>query len=186
MPPTLIRLTRRVVGLITVGLLAVLVAFALATHIAPLTGRELFTISGGSMEPTIPIGSMVAVTTTDPMTIEVGDIVTIRADNAAVITHRVSQVVDRPEGRFFELKGDANANPDASLVPARVLVGRVGEFVPLAGYLRAFLSTIPGIIGALALVGLLALVYLLLGLVDPEVRSVRPGAPANSVEPGRP
>jgi signal peptidase len=186
MPPTLIRLSRRVVGLITVALLAILVAFALVMHLAPLTGRELFTISGASMEPAIPIGSMVAAARADPMTIAVGDIVTIRADNAVVITHRVTQVVDRPEGRFFELKGDANPNPDASLVPARALVGRVSEVVPLAGYLRAFLASNPGIVGALALVGLLTLIYLLLGLVDPVVRPVRQGAPASGVGPVRP
>lgn len=179
--PILIRVSRQVVGLITVAFLATLVAFALFTHLEPLIGRELFTITGGSMEPTIPVGSMVAAARTDPTAIDVGDIVTIRADNGVVITHRVTEVVDRPEGRFFELKGDANADPDASLVPARALVGRVGEVVPLAGYLRTFLSTTPGLIGVLALVGLLSLTYVLLGLADSTVRPVGTGVPATDV-----
>jgi signal peptidase I len=183
MTPNLIRVTRRVVGLFTVAFLATLVAFALFTHVEPLIGRELFTITGGSMEPTIPIGSLVAAARTDPMTIDVGDIVTIRADNAVAITHRVTQVVDRSEGRFFELKGDANADPDASLVPARALVGRVGEVVPLAGYLRTFLSTTPGLVGVLALVSLLSLINVLLGMADPKVLPVRPVVPANDVGP---
>lgn len=182
MSPILIRRTRRVVGLMTIALLGALVGFSLVTHLAPLTGRELFTINGGSMEPAIPIGSMVAVTRTDPMTIAVGEIVTIRADNAVVITHRVTRVLDRPEGRFFELKGDANSSPDANLVPARAIVGRVGEFLPMAGYLRAFLSTIPGMIAALSLVVVLALIYLLLGMVEPSVRPVALQVPTNGLE----
>jgi signal peptidase I len=170
MPPNPIRLTRRVVGLIAIALLGILVVFSLVTRIAPLTGRELFTIGGGSMEAAIPIGSMVAVTRADPMTIVAGDVVTIRADNGVVITHRVTRVIDRPEGRFFELKGDANASPDPVLAPARAIVGRVGEVVPGVGYLRAFLSTTPGVIAALSLVGALLLLYLLLGMVQPPAR----------------
>ena len=144
MPPIPTRLARRVVGSIAIALLGILVVFSLFTHLAPLTGRELFTITGDSMEPGIPIGSMVAVTRTDPLTIVAGDVVTIRADNGVVITHRVARVIDRPEGRFFELKGDANPSADPAVAPARAIVGRVGEVVPVAGYLRAFLSTIPG------------------------------------------
>jgi signal peptidase len=182
MLPIPIRLTRRVIGLVTIALLGILVVFSLITHLAPLTGRELFTISGGSMEPAIPIGSMVAVTRTDPMTIVAGDVVTIRADNGVVITHRVARVIDRPEGKFFELKGDANASPDPVLAPARAIVGRVGESVPAAGYLRAFLSTIPGVIATLSFVGALALVWLLLGLIQPRAQPVGQEAFANGLE----
>ena len=182
MPPMPIRLTRRVVGLITIALLASLVVFSLITHLAPLTGRELFTISGGSMVPAIPIGSMVAATRTDPMTIIAGDVVTIRADNGVVITHRVARVIDRPEGRFFELKGDANPSPDPVLAPARAIVGRVGEFVPVAGYMRAFLSTIPGLIAAFSLVGALILIYMLLGMVEPPAHPVGQEAFANGLD----
>lgn len=180
MLPIPIRLTRRVVGLIAIALLGILVVFSLVTRLAPLTGRDLFTIAGGSMEPAIPMGSLVAVTRTDPMAIVVGDVVTIRADNGVVITHRVSRVIDRSDGRFFELKGDANASPDPVLAPARAIVGRVAESIPVAGYLRVFLSTTPGIVAALSFAGALLLVYMLLGMVR------RPEARANGLEPIEP
>ena len=60
------RLTRRAVGFIWIALFVVLVGFALVTHIAPLTGRQLFIIIGGSMEPAIPIGSLVVAAPADP------------------------------------------------------------------------------------------------------------------------
>ena len=179
---TLIRLVRRVVGLIGIALFAVLVVFSLFLHIAPWTGRQLFVIGGGSMEPSIPLGSMVIVTPTDAMTIGVGDVVTIRADNGAVVTHRVSQVVDGPDGRFFELRGDANEGPDGGLVPARAIVGAADQYVPYAGYAQKFLSTVPGVVTALAVLGALLLTYLVLEMLE----STTPTISSEAREPIRP
>jgi signal peptidase I len=161
-----IRLARRAVGFIGVALVVLLVGFSLFTHIAPLTGRQLFIVGGGSMGTSIPIGSLVIVTPTDPMTVEVGDVLTIRADNGVVFTHRVSRIVDLQEGRFFETKGDANRTPDGALVPARAVVGAADQYVPFAGYAQGFLSKVPGVIAALSLLGTLLLLYLLLEMLE--------------------
>lgn len=176
---SLIRLARRAVGLIEIALFVVLVGFSLFTHIAPLTGRELFIVGGGSMEPSIPIGSLVIATPTDAMTVAAGDVVTIRADNGVIVTHRITRVVDLPEGRFFEMKGDANESPDGGLVPARAIVGAADQYVPYAGYAQAFLSTVPGVIAALAVLGVLLLTYLLFEILEPTPRAM----PAEALEP---
>ena len=168
---SLIRPARRALGLIGIALFVVLVGFSLLTHIAPFTGREPFIVGGGSMEPSIPIGSLVIATRTDPMTIRDGEVVTIRADNGVVVTHRIVRVVDLPEGRFFEMKGDANVSRDAGLVPLRAIVGRADVSVPYAGYAHHFLSTAPGAIAALSLLGVLLLVYMLLELLEPARRA---------------
>lgn len=175
----LIRLARRVVGLIWIALLAVLIGSSLLTHIAPLTGRQLFIVGGGSMEPSIPIGSLVVATQTDAMTIAVGDVITIRADNGIVVTHRVTRVVDLREGRFFEMKGDANKSPDAGLVPARAIVGAADQYVPSAGYAQAFLTTGSGVITVLFFLGALLLTYLLLEMLEPAGRAL----PAEASKP---
>jgi signal peptidase len=177
-----VRLARRVVGFIGIALFAVLIAFSLFIHLAPLTGHQLFIITGGSMEPSIPVGSLVIDTPIDAMTIAVGDIVTIRADNGIVITHRVGRVVDKPEGRFFELKGDANLSPDASLVPARAIVGAADQFVPYAGYGQIFLSNPPGLVACAAILGALLLTYLLLERLERPARATA----AQSREPSGP
>ena len=174
-----IRLARRAVGLIGIALFAFLIAFSLFIHIAPLTGRQLFIIGGGSMEPSIPLGSLVVATGTDAMAIAVGDVITIRADNGIVVTHRVSRVVDLPEGRFFELKGDANQSPDASLVPARAIVGAADQFIPFAGYGQMFLSNAPGLVATTSLLGALLLAFLLLDRLVPPARP----APSHAREP---
>jgi signal peptidase I len=168
---SLIRHARRAVGLIGIALLAVLITFSLFLRIAPLTGHQLFIIGGGSMEPTIPLGSLVVATPTDTMTIAVGHVVTMRADNGIVITHRVSRVVDLPEGRFFELKGDANQSPDALVVPARAIIGAADIYVPYAGYAQDFLSRALGIVAALSVLGALLLAYLLLEMLERPARA---------------
>src|SRR5688572_12843190 len=99
---SLIRLARRTVSAIGIAFFVVLVTFALFTNLAPLTGHQLFVIIGGSMEPTIPIGSLAIATTTDSATIAAGDVVTVRGDNGVVVTHRVSRIVDEAGGRSFE------------------------------------------------------------------------------------
>jgi signal peptidase len=177
---TSIRRARRAVGLVGIALFAVLVVFSLFLHIAPWTGRQLFVIGGGSMEPSIPLGSLVVATRTDPMTIAVGDVVTIRADNGIVITHRVSRVIDKPEGRFFELKGDANLAADASLVPARAILGAADRFVPFAGFAQVFLSNASGLLATASLLGALLLAFLLLDKLEPSARAA-PGHPREPI-----
>lgn len=165
---TLSRLARRVVGIAGTALLVILVGFALLTHLAPLTGRELFIIIGGSMEPAIPIGSLVVTSPTDAATVVAGDVLTIRADSGVAVTHRVRSVVDAPAGRLFTLKGDANDSPDDGLVPADAIVGAADLYVPYAGYARAFLSSGLGLVATLSMLGTLFLTYLLLTLLAPK------------------
>jgi signal peptidase len=179
---SLIRLARRSVGCVGTALFVVLVGFSLFTHAMPLTGRELFTIIGGSMEPSIPVGSLVIATPVDAMTVAVGDIVTIRDDSGTIVTHRVTRVVDAAGGRSFEMKGDANQAPDGGLVPSRALVGVAGQFIPYAGYARAFLSTTIGLIASFSFLIALVLFYLLLGMLEPQ----RPEMSTEAGEPAAP
>jgi signal peptidase I len=179
MNQTLIRHARRVVGLIGIALFGILLIFTLFTHLVPLTGRQLFIVGGGSMEPSIALGSLVITNPVDPMTIAAGDVVTIRADNGVVVTHRVQRVVDLAEGRFFELKGDANPTPDASLVPARAIVGAAAQSIPFAGYAQQYLATLPGMLSAIAILGALFLLHLLLEVPERSFRQI----PAEAQDP---
>jgi signal peptidase len=178
MHQTLIRRARQVVGRIGIALLVVLVAFSLFTHLAPLAGHDLFIVGGGSMEPSIPIGSLAIVTPIDASRIAAGEVVTVRAPQNVVVTHRVIRVVTTPGGRAFELKGDANASPDAGLVPATAVIGAAGQYVPLAGYAQSFLSTLTGEISVLSMLGALLLAYVLLDVLERSGRAGLVAAPS--------
>lgn len=79
---------------------------------------DLFYIKTGSMEPALPIGSIVVV---DPVAEpEIGDIFAYRAGTMVVI-HRIIA----KDGNNYTFKGDANASPDISPVAGEQILGKV-------------------------------------------------------------
>jgi hypothetical protein len=56
-------------------------------------------------------------------------------DRSRRILHRVVEVIDNGTGRFFKTQGDANNAPDALLVPAQDVRGRLRWSVPKVGSL---------------------------------------------------
>jgi signal peptidase I len=166
---SLVRLSRRTVGVVGVALLVVLVVLAIFTRLAPLLGRDLYIVGGGSMEPSLPLGSLAIAARVDPMTIASGDVVTFRAPGGTVITHRVTRVVDGPDGRAFETKGDANDSADGTPVPATAILGVADRYVPYAGYLQSFLSQTSGVVAAVMAIGALLLAYVFLEMVERSV-----------------
>ena len=90
-----------------IGTLMLLIVIALAV---PLTvpgylGYQVYNVVSGSMEPSIPIGSVIYVKTVDPVDITKGDVIAFQSGDS-VIMHRVvdNKIV---EGTFVT-KGDAN------------------------------------------------------------------------------
>jgi signal peptidase len=154
---TMVGPVRWAVTALWLAAVAVLLGLILVTHLA-----TTFVIGGHSMQPAIGIGSLVLISSVSSDQVRAGDVVTVRADNGVVITHRVTRVVSLAGARFFELKGDANRTPDPVLVPQRALLGRVGTILPIIGYLAAVLAAPSGplAITALLLGGLLAIWFL--------------------------
>ncbi len=162
---------RRSVGLLWAALLCAVLALVALPPLVPATGGTLLIVRGRSMEPSIPLGSLILVRPIDAAAASVGDILTVRFDNGVVVTHRVTRVVDSTAERLFELRGDANETVDASFVPARAVIGRVDFFVPLLGYLLFVLSQPSGGLAAMSFLGMALLAYWL--LEDLEQASLR-------------
>lgn len=168
---------RRVVTVAWLVAVLALIGLAAWSHLA-----SLVVVAGSSMEPAVARGSVVRPASVDPGTIAAGDILTVGADNGVVITHRVVRAIDLPEGRFFELKGDANKRPDAELVPERAVIGRVDIQIPYAGYVLALLGLPSGFISVLAALGMMLVGIWL--LEDVEARytpKVRPRGGARAI-----
>jgi signal peptidase len=160
---------RRAIDLALALLVVAVLAVGLAANLAPQAGSRLFAIRTGSMEPTMPVGSLVVATAVNPGRLAVGDVVTVQLDGGSTMTHRISAVVEREDGPMFELKGDANAVHDPVLVVADRVVGRVDLALPLLGYLLAMLSMPTGIAALLSIGGtLLTAGWLLDELTDAE------------------
>ncbi len=132
-------------------LLLVFYAFAGSGRSMPGGVRPLIVLSG-SMEPKMPVGSVVVAKSTNPTSLKVGDIVTyFRAQangssTGVLVTHRIKQVVGSGSSLSFITQGDANNTPDGTPVLASQVVGRVFLIVPYAGYVTRFVRTPLGLI----------------------------------------
>lgn len=159
-------------GLAGVLVLATL-AMALLTRLVPLAGWATYVVAGPSMAPGLPVGSAVIVQPVEPSALAVGDVVTIKSGpSRAIFTHRIVRLIQRDGALWVETKGDANAAPDPTILPATDVLGRVTVAVPYVGYLVA-LGTHPSGMVLLVAVGLLLLA---IGwILDPK-RTIDPAA----------
>ena len=112
-------------------ILIAVIATSLPLTVPRLLGFEIYSVVSGSMEPALPMGSIVYVEHVEPETVEPGDIIAYNVDGS-VITHRVM------ENHFVEgeyvTKGDANEKEDFSNVHYRDLIGRVKYHFPVIGH----------------------------------------------------
>lgn len=180
---------RRFLDLVLIALILVVVFGVILAKVVPVTGRQTIIVGGTSMEPAIAMGSAIIVAPVAASDLQVGDVISLRAgDDRALFTHRIIEVIDRPEGRYVRTQGDANHKPDPTPVHQAAIEGRVEVAIPLAGYLIALLSIPTGVLFLIGVAAtLLAAVWLLESLeldqVD-RVRVARPGAPR--VDDGEP
>ena len=85
-----------------------------------ILGYSVLRVTTGSMEPEIPVDSMILVRRTDPGAIREGDIITFFSREpgleGALNTHRVQSIAQRDGSLYFTTKGDANALEDQAPV----------------------------------------------------------------------
>jgi len=178
---------RRIVDIGLGALILVVLFGVILGKGAPLAGRQSIVIGGGSMEPAMGLGSAIVVEPVDPGALAVGDIVSMQVGpERTTYTHRIVAVVDRADGRWIRTKGDANATPDPTLVPATAVIGRVEFVIPFAGYLLALLSLPLGVLFVLGLAATLLAIAWLLESLEPEPGPARAsgGSPAIGPIPG--
>lgn len=112
-----------------------------------LGGISLFRIVTGSMEPEIPIGSLVVCKKTDLERVEVNDIVCFRSMNeqiyGEVVTHRVVGISKGSQGEIMLLtQGDANLTADTEYVTQSNFIGRVNYYSKESGIVDILSSKI--------------------------------------------
>lgn len=136
---------RRAVSLASWVLLSLLLMVAacllLAPHVLPVKFHPVLT---GSMEPAMPVGSVVVVVPVTAAEVSVGDVLTFDAGGRRV-THRVVEIRDDQDGRSFITKGDANNVADGEPVPAAAVAGRVWCDIPWLGRVAEAVRTPVGI-----------------------------------------
>jgi signal peptidase len=171
-----LRVVARAVQLAWLAGIVALIGLVALPHLLPLVGREMYIVRGASMQPTIPLGSVVLVDEVDPTLIQASDVISFRAPGGSVVTHRVMSVTTAGE-LSFTTKGDANNAADPVAVPATSVIGRVERSVSGLGALIAVLATGAGAVAALGVITSLVFIgWFAEELVQPQPTSTRRSA----------
>lgn len=123
----------------------------------------------GSMEPELPVGSLLIISPAEYEDINIGDDITfVRDKNLTLVTHRVIEKDD--ETQKITTQGIANNSADKSTSYGNV-VGKVAFHIPFAGYFVIWTSDLKGkIICGIIIVALVAL-SILFSNSEPEKNS---------------
>lgn len=108
--------------------------------------KDALIVKSGSMEPTIPTGSVITIYPVEASEVKKGDIITFEIkrpghEETEYTTHRVIEVLSNNGEYGFRTKGDANEAPDMGAVTRDNLVGKYGFTIPYLGYVMAQLDT---------------------------------------------
>lgn len=151
-----------------IGTLLLLVAILVCIPLTlpRLAGYQIYHVISGSMEPAIPVESVVYVKDVAPADIQKKDVIAFHSvlGEEAIITHRVVSN-NRVAGEIVT-KGDANAKEDLEPVPYENVLGKVALTVPVLGKILATIATIQG----KAAVGSVILLALLLHIAAGRLR----------------
>lgn len=122
-------------------LLIVLIVGCLPLTVPRIFGYQLYTVISGSMEPEIPVGSLVYIKGMEPEDVEEKDVIAFYGgrDSNAIITHRV--VENRVVMGEFITKGDANQTEDMNPVDYNEFIGRVELSIPAVGGIAQSLTS---------------------------------------------
>ncbi len=120
---------RLIIGFLQLVLWAALFGVIALLILPRVSAFDVLIVRGGSMEPTIQLGSVVIVDRNE-RTLTVGTTAAFRDGNEAIVTHRVIAI----DSGGFETKGDANATADLGRRTPDQVYGTVALTIPFLGY----------------------------------------------------
>lgn len=149
----------------TVLLIAVILA-CVPLMFPRLAGYQVYNVISGSMEPAIPIGSLVLVKPEEAASIQEDDVIAFysKRDTGAIITHRV--VENQIAAGRLVTKGDANEEEDINPVEYDQLLGKVTLSVPWLGMVLQGAASPAGKVAAVCLVIIAVLLHGIARLLD--------------------
>ena len=152
-------------------LILLLIALCIPLTIPRFLGYEPYTVVTGSMEPEIPVGSLVYIHHTDAALAQPGDVVAFYGarDSAAIITHRV--VENHVVMGEIITKGDANQTNDMNPVKYNNFIGTVILAVPKLGTAAQILTSTDGKTAIACVIGFAVVLHVISIIIDKEKTS---------------
>ena len=147
-------------------LLIVVILACIPLTVPRVMGYQIYSVVTGSMEPEIPVGSMVYVKSIAPKELKEKDVVAFYGgrDTNAIITHRV--VNNNLISGQITTKGDANKTEDMNPVSYSDVIGIVEYTIPKAGALAQIFTSTQGKIATAGVVGASVLLHIVASLFE--------------------
>lgn len=126
---------------VLISLILITAAAGVAVLAFPVFGNQALIVRSGSMEPNIPVGSVIVVRNSDNTAgnlYDVGEVISYKHDANTIITHRVVGMEKTPRGYEYITKGDANEEADGWVVKEENILGKNYFTIPEFGKLLAF------------------------------------------------
>ena len=152
---------RRLIAVTGPAVLAVALVAVVALTAGHVLGWSALIVRSGSMEPAVPVGSLVLARPVGGDEVRLADVIAVPREigsRQVLVLHRVVALTDRDGRREARLRGDANPAPDPDPVVLDRPVARSVLVVPVAGYVIAAIRTtltpsrlLVIVVGALAL-----------------------------------
>ena len=132
------------------GIVLILIVIALCSLLVlpGMFGYGMYHVLSGSMEPEMPVGSLIYVHKGEPEDVEGSDIIAFygSAEDSGIITHRV--IKNNIVSGTFRTKGDANENDDTTPVPYGNYIGKVTWIIPYVGKVLTVMTSLYGKLAA--------------------------------------
>ena len=125
----------------------------------------IYTVVSGSMEPAIPVGSLVYINNMAPEDVQENDVIAFygATDGSSIITHRV--VTNSTVMGEFITKGDANEEKDMNPIPYSHFIGKVVLTVPKVGGIAQTFTSTTGKIAAACMIALAVVLHIIAAVV---------------------
>ena len=134
------------------GLIIIMIALCSLLVLPGIFGYQMYNVITGSMEPSIPVGSLIYVNVMGPEEIREKDVIAFYSsvEDGSIITHRV--VMNNVVLGTFNTKGDANDGDDPVPVEYANFIGKVELTIPYMGKVLTVMSSLYGKIAGVCII----------------------------------
>lgn len=150
------------IPILVINLTLIIKSYTNKDEVPKIGGYCPLIVLTGSMEPEISSGDLIICKQINGDDVKIGDVIAFfdpDSTGQAVLTHRVTEVVNEDGALKFRTKGDANNAEDKSLVPADDLVGIYRSKLSGAGNVAMFMQTTAGLVVCVVLPLILLVVF---------------------------
>lgn len=163
-PRKILKIASSVLLVLTLILCVIVVSQILSQGYVSIGGYSVFRVVTPSMEPTLPVGTLLLAKEVPISDIQVDDIVVFKSKSSdmlgAVITHRVINIHTDTKGSIYlETKGDNNNSPDGNFVEQKNLIGCVMDHTSEDNVFSGVMAALTSPIGFFAFIVFPCLVF---------------------------